>query len=186
MGMYTTIIHPLTGKPYQIKTGDDFCATYKVGSQIPWTPDRWRPGCHIDGVYEGLGPDTSTVLIVIKDATVMTVVDKADVVRWEDPYAALAQQYGITPPDASLWSEDAWERLREAEAKAKAEHDAWEKEAEALGYTGAQRVGFLMGKVLHRQMNYSSIGRQLFQIQPLPDVVNVSPETMRRFFEGED
>ena len=167
MGMYTNIIHPDTGEDFQIKTGSDYLDTYKVGSVIPWEPDPFYPGHHIDGVYEGIGgdhPDWKFVMVVIKNCTVIAVVNKADVEKWEDPYKALTDEYGIVPPDPSLWTEDAWEDFRAAEAKAKAEHDAWEREADERGLTGPQRTAFLMGQLLKRRLNYHSLGKQLFQV----------------------
>lgn len=174
MGMFTRIIHPVTGEEVQIKTGNDYLDTYMVGSVIPWEPDPGYPGHHIDGVYKGLGDEDERghfrdYLVVIKNCTVVAVVDKADTEKWEDPYKALTEEYGIVPPDAALWPEDAWERFREAEARAKAEHDAWELEAAEKGYTDSERMAFLMGKLIGRRMDYNSIGRQVFSVEPIPN-----------------
>ncbi len=172
MGMYTNIVHPVTGELFQIKTGDDNPHTYKVGSVIPWEPNPFYPGYHLDGVYEGIGGDTDDwkyVMVVIKNQTVTAVVDNGDVAKWEDHYTALIEQYGITSPDPSLWSEDAWERFREAEAKALAQHDAWETEAKDMGLTGYEYTAHLMGKLLKRKLDYNSIGKQIFSVEPLPE-----------------
>ena len=123
MGMFTTITHD--SKPYQIKTGADDCEMYGVGDEVDWRvyPDCAGKGKLLDGVYHGfcaLKNDDSSCWVVIKERKVEAVVFDES----ENAYAAIVEKFGIVDPPKSLWTDEAWKRHREIEAKAREEFEA--------------------------------------------------------------
>lgn len=127
MGMFTTILHPEDQRELQIKTGQDECFTYKIGDTLPWTPNPWYPGDHIDGVYDACSRDDNDCWVVIKDCKVVAVEPKA--ARSDFELQSLVRQhlehkYRITPPDPALWTKKQWDDQAARKAKAEAEFKA--------------------------------------------------------------
>ena len=79
-------------------------------------------------------------------------------------YLDLEKEYDIQEPDKSLWSDEAWERLRKSEEESEKRHAKWEKEADEKGLKGTERLGFLMAKPLFEAMSRESIGRKILKI----------------------
>lgn len=115
MGMFTTIL--LEGEDkgeVQIKTGFDYCDTYKVGDTIDFDPSYWGPGAWIDGAHFGLHQDGRLVIVAIKDKTIVAVETDPDVGHKE-----IIEKYGIlTKAPRVLWSEDEWAEKERRDAEA--------------------------------------------------------------------
>jgi hypothetical protein len=176
MGSYTTIIARDLGE-LQIKCGYDVCQIYSFGQLVDQRidPDRPNEGYLLDGAYEawrtrGEGPGPHD-FVIIKDGRVHDTVSYNDILVRSgsvncNPYTFLEQHYGLMPPDPKLWSEAAWEAKRAREA-------AWAQEqAEFQASFGHLSPKEQMLKRVtwnfRRQLNYTSIGRKTFLVEPLP------------------
>ena len=156
--MFTTIIAPF-GKPCQIKTGWDNCDTYKIGDKIPWTPDPLYPGEHIDGIYLGFEKTDNDTVVVIKDCTVTAIFPR----RWDRPtdiqIAMLKKEYGITPPDRSLWSEEAWAKKEAHDKEIKERREEWDRKY--AHYTPREKMAAAMGEYVKQKMSEPSMARRI-------------------------
>jgi len=172
MGCFTTICDPAQNLSVQIYTGDDVCGTFSVGDTIPWQPNPFYPGEHVDGVYEGLageGPKFEDYFVVIKDCKVLAVVPKGPPAEFDDldPAYILYKQYGIQPPDPSLWTAEQWEERQQREDKYKAEAEEFRKSIAHL--TGPERLMAVMTKPIRERLDWNSIGRQCFLVKEIKE-----------------
>lgn len=111
MGMFTSIVHPDDLRELQIKTGWDYCDTYRVGDMIPWTPDPVDPGTHIDGAYVSYSDKGPDDWVIIKGGRIIAVEPRHE----DDTWQALEAKHGIQPPDPALWTEQQWQAKRDRE-----------------------------------------------------------------------
>jgi hypothetical protein len=183
MGMFTSIIHPVDGRELQIKCGWDMCSTYRVGDNVGQYPSPQEPGGGylLDDVYHGWGD----AFVVIKDGVVAAVVDEEPVkaeVRAarpepsddEDPdfvgidecISLLRARWGVQDPPRELWSEEAWAAKAEREEQWRKEREEYEQSIAHLD--GHARLAAVMGRMLKRRLDYSSIARSAIFVEPLP------------------
>lgn len=154
MGMFTSISHPDDGRELQIKTGNDQCDIYKVGDTIPWKPNPWFPGDHIDGAYPSYSDKGRDDWVVVKDCIIVAVEPVADRSGGTDR-ARLEAQYKIALPDPNLWSPADWAAKAERMAAFEAEYDAFKKER-GLSDDEQAAVAFYMHRRL-KQRSFASL-----------------------------
>jgi len=112
----------------QIKAGNDFCNTYKVGDSVPFSvnPEEYYSACFEDGVYSGLSEsqhDHDKYYVVIKDSKIHAVLNHKDIEGVElidNVYGYLREKYEI---NQELYSKECLER----EVKRQQERDAEEE-----------------------------------------------------------
>jgi hypothetical protein len=167
MGMFTTIIDPLTNKSYQIKSGNDDCETYKVGDKVKsWINPNWpESGKLFDDVYSGYGENENSAWIIIKDS-IVSAIEPWDEERGWDDYQVLRDKYQIQDLPRETWSEEVWKKHDELKAKFDAEYKEFEKTLEGL--SGPERLGAILARSIRRRLNYSSYARNIFIVEPLP------------------
>lgn len=158
MGMFTTILAPF-GKSCQIKTGWDTCATFRMLDKIPWEPDPSRPGDHIDGVHLGYGERDNDTLVVIRGCAVMAILPREWDKDLDIQIAMLKKEYGVKPPDRSLWSEEAWAEKEARDRVEKEKELQWQKDHAHL--TPAERMAARLGEYIKRKMDEPSVTRQI-------------------------
>jgi len=154
MGMFSTVTH--NGREYQFKTGfDDDLGHYKLGDVIPWRPDPYWPGSHIDGVHDGCsGLDRSIpdVWVVVKGCKIIAVEPKVDPLT---DCIKLREYHCIGRPDPKLWTKEQWKAKRKREAESKAKYRAWAK------IHGDNPAAYY----IHCMMNEKSFAETLFPIK---------------------
>jgi len=173
MGMYTSIAHPKDGRELQIKTGSDECQNYKVGDEIPWSPDPYWPGDHIDGAYRSYSDNGYDDWVIIKNRIVQeVVVDEDDL-----SYSSLESEFNIQPPPRSLWSDEAWERYDKIKRET---HKEFEDHIKAIEknkdrpVTTMEHLGAAMAFPLTRTLNFVSLADKILNVQPLTAPKGVS------------
>lgn len=159
MGMFTSIVHE--GRDYQIKTGWDYCDFYEVGETIPWQPDENLPGYHIDDVYVGEGATNRALVAIVNQAVAEVFLLTSDDHRiLEELVVALKRKHGITEPDRSLWSDEAWEADAKRKEANEAKYQAWLAE-NGTGDEACDATAYHM---------HLTLGQKSFIEQILPEV----------------
>lgn len=99
--MFTRIIHPKTGEEIQIKTGDDFLNTYRIGDKVERyiNPNYFDSGCCFDGCYYGHG-NNKDYLVIIKNEIVSDIIDTD-----EENFPDLYKKYSELNPYKIPYSE---------------------------------------------------------------------------------
>lgn len=170
MGMFTTIRDPAKNLEVQIKCGWDACDVFSVGDTVPWQiiEDWPQQGYLLDDVYLGNGGDPQdwdtweAYWVVIENHVVQT----AFVLQEGDYYPELRERYGIQDPPEDLWSDKVWEKHRAEMAEAEKQHT--EFVASVAHLSPIERTAQTLHRAFGRRIDYSIIGREFFQIQPLP------------------
>ena len=178
MGMFTSVRHPQDGHELQIKTGWDSCDWYDVGDEVKWSIDKQFPGSGtlLDGVYRSHDDH----LIVIKDHIIKAVENppikhgSVDIDAISVKEEQLIEKYDIRPLPRELWSEELWDERERREIKYEREALEFRDEMERGNVTPKQQLAYWMTRPLRNQLNYTSIARKLFSVQPLPQ--NIIPE----------
>jgi hypothetical protein len=140
MGMFTSVIHPDTGKEIQFKCGWDDCDTYRVGDTVDWYYAEDTPMCGklLDNVYNGEGltlRDTFTCYwIIIKDHKIHAVVDVEYMAGGEfkggfaGQLAYLYHKYELKPPPLAVWSLAAWAKAAKDGERTRQLQREWDAE----------------------------------------------------------
>lgn len=118
------------GTKYQSWFRRDF-EIYKLGDTVPWEPNFYEAGEHIDGVHEAEEENAdvsgTTHWVIIKDKKIHDFVRCVDPLNCGVDRQTLLSRYGIQPPPRELWPPQAWEYqddLKHRRAKAKEETEA--------------------------------------------------------------
>jgi hypothetical protein len=177
MGMFTTVIHPETGKRIQFKCGHDQCDTYKLGDTVDWFYSKYEPGegCCLDGVYSGFGDFDYQYWIVIKDHKIHSVEPVEwcteeeggglkDIVCQE---AALAVKYGIQAPPFEAWPAKLW--LRKAKSDYEWKQEEQKDAADTYGMSIEEKTVDAISKWTRRKMREPSLMRQVMGIRTIAD-----------------
>jgi hypothetical protein len=182
MGMFTSIKHPLDNRELQIKGGGDSCATLSVGDEVDWSVWKNHPGHgdFLDGVYESYSDRGEDSFVIIKDHKIHAVVD-----RDEGAYVNLAAKYDLTEFERGWWPEKLWakkahdeavERAKEAKEDADFYAGLLDKTEEEIKDAVARRQHMKFTQALMaplmRRLNYASLGRRIFTVEPLPEGEN--------------
>jgi hypothetical protein len=183
--MYTTIIDETEGRAveYQIHTGEDNFATYKVGDPVERYVDAREPGygALFDGVYDGTPVDAGRPnrWVVIKDQKVLCLHDRAtpgviEPYEWE----MLLLHYKIEPPRFEWWSDAAWaaRAIKEFENEQRARRES----GEYFRKTPIEILMMSTGRHLRTVLKEESFMRSI--MPPLNMDVQVSVEEVSRGF----
>jgi hypothetical protein len=156
MGMFTSIDHPDDGRELQIKTGQDQCRRYKIGDTIPWTPNPYYPGEHIDGAHDSWGTKGQDCWVIIKGCVVVAV----EPFTGNDDPKRLEEKYGITPPDPALWTPEQWAEV----ARRKADFEA--RYAEFLKKHNGDALAASGDMFITAKLKECSFTQALFPVTP--------------------
>ena len=178
MGMFTEVRHPVDGRLLQIMGGGDACEVLSVGDPVGFHIDPEYPGVgdFLDGYYGSYSDRGKDAYVIVKDHKIHAVVDLADA-KDVDLYA----RFEITPFERSWWSESVWlardlDRASADLEEARARHDFLSSleglsDAEIKERREAHKHNQLIASVsrlIGTRLNYQSIGRKLFTVEPLP------------------
>jgi len=171
MGMFTTISDDL-GNSVQIKCGWDDLEEYKVGDTVNWRIIPDSPGSVYlpDDVYLGIGGKDSEEAIAYEDWWVVIknhVVLEMFPYEEGDTYPELKARYRIQDPPEDLWPAELWAEKREREARVAAEMKEFEESIAHL--SRKDRLAALAARVLKTRLDYSSVSRSLFGVDPMPE-----------------
>ena len=156
--MYTSVDHPDDGRELQIKTGSDLCNRYKLGDKLPWKPDPYWPGYHIDGAYASYGIKGVDDWVIIKDCTIVAVEARGCGLE----SSQLEHKYGIEPPDPSLWKPEDWHAKADREAKIEAEYAEYVRT-----HGGVSNVATAAGYFMHKKLTERSMASLLFPMNKI-------------------
>lgn len=162
MGVYTSIIDE-DGIEIQIKTGNDWCDTYKIGDVVKWKifPDYYMQSVLLDGVYWGCGwPESEPRWVVIKNHRVLGTYSCE-----EFEHDELAEKYAIEPPDPSWWTEEARERHEKMRARSREEFDKFE--ASIAHLPAEERLGKVLTYPIRHMLDYQSVLRNAFVVETI-------------------
>lgn len=175
MGMFTTIINPVSGIDYQIKCGDDICKTYTLGDYVDPSPSEYSPGSGylLDDVYNGYDT-TGSAWVVIKDGYVKEIVpytwvesDNEDDDGCYNPCSDfdLKAKYQITEPPREWRSEELWQEKEARELKYAEENAAWKATISHL--SPKEQLGMSIAKIFNRRLNYADLLKLMITVEPL-------------------
>lgn len=173
MGVFTTVIHPVTGVELQFKCGYDNCDTYKVGDTVDWriVPDRPMCGRLLDDVYLAGGyGKTPYCWVIIRNHIVRGVIntemeDDGSIRDYACQYALMRKLYKVERSPESWWTDQVW-----AETAKKAERDK-ERMSDAVlyGMTTEQKATISMRELHRAMMRQDGYIRQLYPPEPIPN-----------------
>lgn len=173
MGMFTSIIHPEDGRELQIKTGDDDLEQYKVGDTVNWYFNKERPGEGnlLDGVYHAIsniGEKYVYDWVLIKNHIIKEIIPCSDDVS----YIKLIKRYNIKAYDKKWWSQKQWRDKRKRDRQNTIEYNndmnKYLKEINYEKMSKEEKLGAMIAYPIRRMLNYTSVGRKLFKVEPLP------------------
>lgn len=170
MGMFTTIIDA-EGREHQIKTGNDFCETYRIGDEVPFRIQE-TPGDvdFPDGIYqssivtrwEAGQPQTFPKgTVIIKDHKVLTAHSDFLGPETEDI-------------DPTWWTEEAWIAKRQVDERRRIESEAQFDAFLAEGgltreqfeeLPAAKQLSMHLAYGIRGQMTRPSFARQVLNIE---------------------
>lgn len=168
MGMFTTIIHPVTGEDVQIKCGYDDLETYHVGDTVNWFIDKDWPkyGKLLDDVYLGYNKAYDDTWVIIKDHIVLAVSDR-NFNDEEETYENLKTRYNIQEVPDNEWSEEVWAKYVDLKNKS---DEKYQKYLESISHlSGNARLAAILTYPLRERLNYESVARKCFTINQIED-----------------
>lgn len=150
---------------YQFKTGFDYdMGTYEVGDTIPWRPNKFLPGVHIDGVcdVDAVEGDPRNA-VVIKDCKIVDFIH----IPWERSYVIplVLQHYGIKVPDPNLWTMEQWARKAISDQWSK--HRSYVEDAELFGLSDRDAAVKRSSRYIRRRLKEPGFLRSITQKEVL-------------------
>jgi hypothetical protein len=178
--MYTSIVHPISGKEIQIKTGDDALGCYHIGDKVCTHvhPRDFGSGCCFDGAYLGIALldnkqyKTEEYWVVIKDSIVYSVILRNSCLEvYEDRESIIKRLrikcgyrwYWYTPRAMILF----YTRVFFSFFKFWFENRKFERAIARL--TPEEQLCWRLARPLMKQLNYDSISKKVLRVKGIKE-----------------